>query len=1342
MPHALALDAGAPAPLGSRWDGGGVNFAVYSRHAARVELCLFDASGRQERARLTLPARTGDVWHGYLPGAAPGTVYGYRVHGCYAPHRGERFNPHKLLLDPCACALTGDFVWHDAVYGYRRDRGADDPNARDPRDSAPYVPKSRVVAPAVRGARPPKPGTPWRDTVIYELHVRGFTRRHPDVPAPLRGTVAGLGTRAAIAHLRELGVSAIELLPTAAFIDETELARRGRRNYWGYNPLAPCAPHPRYLAHDGDDEFAGTVDRLHEAGIEVIVDVVLNHTAERDARGPTLCLRGLDNASYYRLDPERPARYVDYTGCGNTLDLSRPAAIALALATLRHWACDIGVDGFRFDLATTMLRDADGRVGNEAPLVAAILADAELASLKLIAEPWDATLSGYRLGGFAPPFAEWNDRYRDGMRRFWRGDRGAAGECATRFAGSSDVFARAGRAPSASVNFVTAHDGFTLADLTSYAAPRGGGPGASSGRRDEITVCGADESAADDASVRLRRRRLRASMLGALAMSHGTPMIVAGDEFSRTLHGDNNAYCVDSPASWIDWSARGDPDRDLRTFVTRALSVRRTLDMLRQTRFFDGRPIAAQGADKDIAWLLPEGRELTEDDWRANETRGFAALLADPRRGGDAPPPRIYVAMNARDTRCAFRLPESAGERTPDWLVALDSDAIECAAAGALYPGGSWITVEGGGFVALVPADTAGVGVAGPLAARARRAGIAIDYVGADGLRRQVPAEALERLVAALGERADAAEGPDGTTRAGADAARPSSARRPATQAPARCWLPLALRQRPGCWALSVQTYGLRSARSWGIGDFDDLAHMIDVAARLGAAGVQSSPVHALSLSQPQRASPYAPCDRLMLNPLLISAPLAAGDAPPPDYLRFVEQPRVRAELSRIERAATIDYPAVASLKRQALALLHAAFVRDGPDAERTAYRAFCHGEGVALREYATFEALGEWQAAQQGRYVGWMQWPSAYRDPRSTPVADFADAHRERIDFFMYLQWQARRQWHRAAARGRDARMALGLVADLALGAGADSVEAWRWPGLAALDAELGAPPDAFAARGQRWGLAPWRVQRLADADFAPFAAVLDAAMRDAGALRIDHAAGLMRQFWVPRGGDAARGAYVSYPFDALLARITRASAAHRCAVIGEDLGNVPPGLRERLTQAHILGCRVVYFERTPDHAFVAGDRYPPLTAAMASTHDLPTIAGFYSGADNDELDARGLRASPSLAALAREERRVALATLRARLAPYGDTTNAAAFARALHRFLADCASRLVIVQLDDALGVERQANLPPLGDAPPNWRQRIPVAIDALANHGGLRDLAWIFEKRAPSNGSSRTE
>jgi isoamylase len=663
--NASPIGAGRPAPIGARWTADGVNFAVFSSHAERVDVCLFDPLQGKETDRFALPGCTGGVWHGFIPAshARPGTLYGYRVHGPFNPAAGHRFNPSKLLLDPAALDLVGDLRIAPAV--------ADDTlGGASPDDSAPFVPRCRVVDTAFdwQGAR--APAVPWRDTILYELHVKGFTCMHPEVPPEWRGKYLGLTAPAVLDHLRRLGVTAVELLPCHAFTSEPFLVERGLGNYWGYNPVAWFAPASQYAVSDPVVEFKQMVRALHSAGIEVILDMVFNHTAEAGGNGLTFSLKGLDNATYYRLDDADRSRYENLTGCGNTVNARHPAVRSLILDCLRYWAREMRVDGFRFDLATVLARDAQGFDPHSA-LFSAIRSDPVLSYAKMIAEPWDLGHDGYRLGGFPPGWSEWNDRYRDTVRAFWRGDGGQVAGLAERMAGSSDLFRHGGRKPSASINFVTAHDGFTLSDLVSYNDRHNEAnlEGNADGHRENLSWnCGA-EGPVDDPRIKALRLRQGRNMLATLLLSQGVPMLQAGDEFGRSQRGNNNAYCQDNEISWLRWPAIGDEEATgLAGFVARVISFRHERPELRRDTFFKGSP--RDGHQPDVRWLHPAGRDLRDDDWSDTDLACFGMLLGtNTADAGD-----LLLLLSAADHDVPFTLPEDV---PGSWRLCIDTWEVE-----------------------------------------------------------------------------------------------------------------------------------------------------------------------------------------------------------------------------------------------------------------------------------------------------------------------------------------------------------------------------------------------------------------------------------------------------------------------------------------------------------------------------------------------------------------------------------------------------------------------------------------------------------------------------------------
>jgi isoamylase len=628
------LLGGAPFPLGATWDGLGTSFAVFSANATRIDLCLFDPSGRREVARLALPEYTDEIWHGYLPDSRPGLIYGYRAHGPYEPQLGHRFNPHKLLLDPYARRLAGELRTSDALFGYRVNSPRGDLSL-DRRDSAPGMLKAVVTADSFDWANDRPPNVPWADTVIYEAHLRGLSNLSPDLRPRERGTFAALAEPAIINHLRRLGVTAIELMPIHAFVQDRVLLEKSLRNYWGYNTIAFFAIEPRYLSDGSAEEMRVAVRRLHAAGIEVILDVVFNHTAEGNELGPTLSFRGLDNASYYRLIPDNRRHFINDTGTGNTLDVSHPRVLQMVMDSLRYWVTAFHVDGFRFDLGVSLGREANG-FDDGAGFFDAILQDPVLSRVKLIAEPWDLGPGGYQLGHHPPGFAEWNDRFRDGVRRFWRGDEGQRSDFAARLAGSSDIFERRGRRPYASINYVASHDGFTLLDTVSYAQRHNEANGEDNkdGHAENYSANWGIEGPSDDPVIKETRRRLQYAMLATVLVSQGTPMLLGGDEFGRSQRGNNNAYCQDNETSWFNWKLAASPEgQALTAFVARLVALRHQYPVLRCDQFLHGKDEPAPGI-LDIAWFNAQGEVISSDSWNNPRERAMTLRRASKRDDG------------------------------------------------------------------------------------------------------------------------------------------------------------------------------------------------------------------------------------------------------------------------------------------------------------------------------------------------------------------------------------------------------------------------------------------------------------------------------------------------------------------------------------------------------------------------------------------------------------------------------------------------------------------------------------------------------------------------------------
>jgi glycogen operon protein len=1250
------MDDGAAEPLGVHLTDSGASVAIPAPGANAVDICLFDDAGAREVARLRLPGRTGDVFHGVLPGLVEGARYGLRAHGPAA----QRFDPSKLLLDPWARAIDRPFATDASLF----DAGA---------DSAVAMPKAVLTAPL-----PPAPAPPPRAgaCVIYELHVRGFTRTHPDIPEAIRGTFAGLAHPAAIAHLRRLGVTHVELLPAAAWADERQLAPLGLTNYWGYNPVGWLAPDPR-PAPGGMAEVRAAVAALAEAGIGTILDVVLNHSGEGDAQGPTLSLRGLGDAAWYRTDAQ--GRYVNDTGCGHALALDRPWPLRLAMDAMRHWVGQAGLAGLRLDLATTLGRREDG-FDPHAPLLQAMRQDPVLRSCWIIAEPWDVGPGGHRLGGYAPGWGEWNDRFRDGIRRFWRGDAGSLGEAATRMAGSRDVFGA--RPTTDSINFVTAHDGFTLADLVSHADKHNAANGEDGrdGTNNNLSWNHGVEGPTNDSAIRARRGADVRALLAMLLGARGTPMLSMGDEAGRTQHGNNNGWCQDNATSWFDWNAM---DQALVDFTARLVAARQAHPALSGAAPLTGAPDAT--GTPDLQWLHLDGAPMTPQDWNSPAARSVAMLL----QAGGA---RALVALHGGDDPAMLALPEGT------WHLLADSgDPARDAATGrtiALAP-------RSVAWLAAVPHAPRPTTAADPslLAELATAAGIAPQWHDIDGARHAVPESTLRAVLAALELPAQTAA-----------QARDSLARRRAalprgTTDPGQCHDAPAGRR----FGVAAQLFALRHDADQGIGDYTALAMLARAAAARGAALVGLSPPHALMPTERDRASPYQPSDRRFLEPVLLDV----------TALPMVhDAPGVRAALDRhasvfsaLRAGALVDYPAAWTAKRAVLDAAVAALPHD-----HAPFVAFRAQGGRTLENFATFAALAE--------RFGPRGWPAGHAHPDDAAMAEFRAGAPDALRFHTALQWMCEHQLGTAAAAGP------GLYRDLAVGAAPDGAEVWSQPETFLRGFSIGAPPDPFAADGQVWGL-PVPHPHASEANgHSAFAALLRANMRHARALRLDHAMGLERLFIVPDGARASEGCYLHFDGRGMLATLARESRAAGCAVVGEALGTVPEGFTERLAAARVLAYRVLWFERDGD-GFRAPAEWPALAAACVSTHDLATLSGWWSGADIEERTALGLlapdAAQAALAARARERASLAAAC---GIAPDGFGLDTAA---AVHRFVAAAPSRMMFVQAEDLAGERIGVNLPGTDRERPNWRRRLPVAAGRIFDSDAAASvLAAILMQR----------
>ncbi|HVY13580.1 MAG TPA: glycogen debranching protein GlgX [Rhodopila sp.] len=1338
-------------PMGVRPSGDGIAVRVHAPDAEAVVLCLFDDADR-ETHRLPLPTRIGSVWSGDFPAVATGTRYGLRAYGPWDPSRGLRFNPAKLLVDPWATALDRPFRLHPALFDH------DGPN---PQDTAPLMPKAILGQPETVA---PAEGTLTRDTfdwdrqVVYELHVRGFSMTNPAVPAGIRGTYAGLGHPASVAHLLRLGVTTVEIMPSAAWADERHLPPLNLTDYWGYNPIAFLAPDPR-LAPGGWPEVRAAVQALRDAGLAVILDAVLNHSAESDERGPTLSLRGLDNAGYYRLAEDR-SLYVDDAGCGNVLALDRPPGLRLGMDALRAWAAYGGFDGFRLDLATTLGRGPNG-FDPAGPFLAAIEQDPLLSRLAFVAEPWDIGMGGYQLGQFPARWGEWNDRYRDTVRRFWRGDPGMLGAFTTRFAGSADVFPH--RPLTRSVNFVTAHDGFTLADLVAYETKRNAANGEANrdGTSDNQSWNNGVEGPTDDPAIQAARARDVRALLATLLLSRGTPMLTMGDEAGRTQHGNNNAYAQDNAGSWFDWDAA---DQALIDDTAALVALRKALAPL-----FTGAPLAAGDpaspyAAPVVTWRHADGSELT--DWDQPDAH---TLIADLRAGQT----HALLAFHAGRDALKLVLPP-AGDGLA-WHPALGAVPGE---AGPIVQGRSVAVFQAVPYETDKPGPGAADGAAredrhpaagvtdDELERLASLAGIEPAWWDVEGRRHIVPVETKRTLLAAMrlpaGTRTDWADslarldaehaGPlprmtlgrprepieltlgwprprwvtlrreDGSEdRYHADGPVLRLPPQPAgrhrlvaddawdqvhhlTVAPARCYLPPALADGGTRYGIAAHLYSLRSAGDQGIGDFTTLARLAAEAAEAGAAVVGLNPLHAMFPHDRRRASPYHPSDRRFLDPVYIDVSHLPGGQGLPAIPGSADDGAVDYE--------AVDYQAVWARKRPVLQAALRTPAEVSP----------------ALHRFATFHAIAEVLGTSY-----WAQWPPALRHPDSPGVAAFAAEHAGLVGFHAAMQVLAEEQLAQAARSGG---LSIGLYRDLAVGAAPDGAEAWAAQESLMQGVSVGAPPDPFARQGQVWSLPPPDPVALRRSGYAAFNELLEANMRHAGALRIDHAIGLRRLFVVPDGTPAKDGAYINLRLDEMLAQIALHSHRARCLVVGEDLGTVPEGLSDALAAADILSYSVLWFHQEHGRLKPQG-AWKRQAAACVSTHDLPTVAGWWSGADVIERHALGMVADLAAALAERTADKMGMVAQLAQEGLLASTPDLDGplpddVAAAMHAFVAATPSLLALVQADDLAGDPVALNLPGTDRERPNWRRRLAPDVTALCHTPLARAILASMQAR----------
>jgi glycogen debranching enzyme GlgX/4-alpha-glucanotransferase len=1395
---------------GATFTGAGTHFVLYSEHAEQVELCLYDDTDH-EAARVVLPGRTEHLWHGFVPGITPGQRYAYRVHGPFDPARGQFFNPHKLLIDPYARALDRVASWDPAQ------QTDDAASARV--DSAQVTPRCVVTDDRFDWEGDVAPRVPWRDTVIYEAHVKGLTQLLNAVPPELRGTYLGLSSQPVIDHLRALGVTTLELLPVQQAFSERWLTQRGLINYWGYNTIGFFAPDVRYAsARDVPDpvrEWKTMVRALHRAGIEVILDVVYNHTGEADPTGPLLSMRGIDNSVYYRLDPRDPGRYVDTTGCGNSLNFEHPQTQKLVMDSLRYWVTEMHVDGFRFDLAPTLARAADG-VDLHGRFYSMLAQDPVLRECKLIVEPWDCGPDGHRTGGFGPGMVEWNDRYRDTLRRFFRGDGGLLGELATRVAGSSDLFSARGRGPLASINFVACHDGRSLRDLVTYEGKynQDNGWNNSDGADNEYARNWGVEGPSDHPDIKAVRARVMRSLILSLVCSQGVPMLRQGDELGQSQLGNNNAYPQDNAISWVDWTL-GPDEQTMLEFVRAALALRREHPELRREQFFRG---PAAGLPGEVTWLRPDGLPMQGGDFQQHDGRVLGLWI----HGRDATTSASLLLWNGHAQRCEFRLPagsfslrlDSAGH-TPPGTPVTGSYFIEAHACAVLVG------------VPLKGARRADASALDPelVASLASQYGIADGYVGYSGQPQTTSIATRVTLLAAMGVdassnaavRAALAERAARTSAPGVDNVRVLPERSDALRsvllrapdasaaqlryridltlesgelfsgegrvqqpgAAVSLPLPVGLPLPPGYHALRVSVgdqqytqelivaprkcptvadllgtrrgaglwahvYALHSQRSLGLGDLGDLRELVAFAAQQQLDFVGVNPLHAVD-NFAGVVSPYYPISRVFANPIYIDLGLVPELTHSEKARALLATSELRSELSRLQQLHRRNYAAAWRFKLRVLRELHAFFVaqelpRD--TARARAYRSFVQDHGQALHDFATFCAIAEHVGGETPVYDV-HHFPAELHDPRGPAVARLRSTLAEPIALHMYLQFELFRQIEDTQREARAQGLRIGLYGDLAVGNSSGAADVWLHRELFAQGVELGAPPDAYSAVGQSWGLLPLVPERLVQDSYRYFRRLARSAVRSAGMLRVDHVMGLLRQFWVPHGSTALDGGYVRFPFEELCAIVALEASRTQTLVIGEDLGVVPAGLRERMHELSLLRSQVVCFERYDDGQFKAPERYAHNALATVNTHDMPPLLGYFNALDVEQLRVLGILPDSDSAERVRAERALAKAQLLQLLEREGlwprsaaaASTSDAEWTIAVHLLLARTSSLLVAASLDDVCLETEPLNVPGVASAEhPSWAKRMSLSIEALSrDETVLRCLAALRERYA---------
>lgn len=1340
-------------PLGATLRNNGVNIAVSSRSANQIDVCFYEKTGKKLIGKYPLPYKCGDVFYGFFENIEEGVLYGLRAYGDNEPNSGNRFNPHKLLIDPYALELNGQIELHEAMFDNEY-------------DSADFVPKARIIKPRKVKSNI-NPINIDGSEVIYELNVRGFTKNFLDIPQDIRGTFSGLAHDRTIAYLKDLGVGIVELMPSCAWIDERHLPKMGLKNYWGYNPIGFMAPDPR-LAPNGWSEIADCVKKLEKAGIKTILDVVFNHSGESDKYGPIVSMRGLDNSNYYRLHPQNNSDYINDAGTGNILDATNPLVINLVLDSLRAWRDYGGVHGFRFDLATTLGRSMEGFKKNSA-LIDAINNDSELSKLILIAEPWDCGPDGYQLGSFPDNWPEWNDKYRDIMRRFWLGDGVSLGEFATRFCGSEDIFYE--RTPSKTLNYIVAHDGFTLSDLVSFNHKNNYANGEENrdGSDNNLSNNHGFEGQTNDPQILSKRLRSQRALLTTLILSRGIPMISMGAEHGKSQNGNNNAYAQDNEVGYINWDKI---DTDLLEFTRKLITIRAKHPALHDLAFLKGRPIDLQSIS-DVEWYTPSLAQMDADKWNAHEKSGLCIIFTNDSNLKD----RVAILLNPTENALDFNLPKprdnTAWSQILDTSINNGGESIEIKSVSisvasrsiiilnevktmenlekeaeetlitklseALGIESQWCDVNG--KTTIVPLETKlklinsmGFSCATDCQTRdslkefcdkyhrrpiefavcsnegdeakiklysAASPGKIINIEAEDKIIKQIEAIDIEEIFQTDPDdriskyyilKLDNL--PIGRYKLWRDGFEEYKCA--LTIAPKTGYLPECL-ETERLSGLSSQIYALKRKGDQGIGDFSTLTILAENCQKNNLDIIGINPLHALFPAKKDLASPYYPSDRIALEPhyIDIGAIIPAIDA------------------SEFQSRQCVDYDKMWQYKSKLLEDYYAA--NSGAIEKDEEFLSFKRDMPPAIRQFAVFQAISE-------KYLNkeWRDWPKdlATREPKA--LESFSKENQVRIGFHLFLQFLCDKQLKIAANAGE--KMKVGICRDLAIGTSPDGAEAWATQSKMAQNVSIGAPPDLLGPRGQIWGLPPLVPHLLKESAFKNIISLYRANMRHAGALRIDHAMGIMRQFWVPDGSLPADGAYVRFPFANILAELKLESHRAKCVIIGEDLGTVPEGFSETMNAVNALSYKVLQFEKN-DLAFKLPKDYPKACFACISTHDLPPIKGWWKGVDIDERRELGLytedEAQKCYSDRKIEKRELLNALINMELIGENSIETpeiSQEIVAAIHEYIALSPSYLAIAQIEDLAGEIIPINLPGTDRERPNWRNCVSLSIDEI--------------------------